>query len=258
MKKFGKSLFVLLFVPVLVLSCAMPAFADIAFDPFVRDPFYYTYRDGSYEAYRYYETAGESGSVELWSEPNGKVMRNTSNGELCYISKCQTEGDVKWGFLLDEELWVHMDDMELVYDHIEFMQDHSAEIEYLERSAWLQAYHVKCFLYPNGPEELAYVEEWNNHPVSFDLIYTDEAGLRWGYEAKRWVCIDDPMIEGAAEYVLASDVKKEVSLLSAYFPLILAAVLVLAVVIVTVVLIRKIPKRKEAHEPENEDTQSDV
>lgn len=252
MKKFWQSMFVLLLAPIVLLSCAVPASADMVFDPFVRDPFYYTYRDGPYEAYRFYETAGESGSLELWSEPNGKVMRKASNGELCYISKCQTEGDVKWGFLLDEELWVHMDDMSLVYDHIEFMQDHSAEIEYLERSAWLQAYHVKCFTYPNGPEELAYVEEWNNNSVSFDLIYTDEAGLRWGYEAKRWVCIDDPMIEGAAEYVLASDVKKETSPLSAYFPLILAAVLVAAVVIVTVVLIRKIPKRKGAA-PKGED-----
>ena len=251
MKKFWQSMFVLLFVPVLVLACAVPACADLVFDPGIQDPFYYTYRDRSYEENRYYTTAGADGSVEFWSEPNGEVLRNCPNGEHYLIRECKTEGDTQWGWVWFEDVWVRMEDMSLIYDHIEFMQDHSDEIEFLDHDTWLQADRVKYFTYPNGPEEGA-IETELYDSMALNILYTDEAGLRWGYRAGSWVCIDEPLIKGAPEYVHVSDVKKETSPLSAYFPLILAAVLVVAVVIVTVVLIRKLPKRKGAA-PKGED-----
>lgn len=254
MKKIVKVLFVFLLVPVVLVSCAIPACADLIWEP--NDEFYEVHREECCEVKRVYKVSGGSGSVELLDAPNGTVIQELHNGEHIWIYYSWSDGAVTWGYLeagSDQKGWVRMEDMLLMYDGREFMQDHKEEIESVSSFVKVEFQSVKLFRYPNGPEEDAIMFDDLDEEVSFSTIYTDDAGLQWGYvsrlhgEREKWICIDEPMIEGAAERKYVHTPQQEQAAASRrQTTLILAAVLVAVVVLISAVLIHKLPKRKRA------------
>ena len=271
MKKWMKALFVFLLVPVMLVSCTVPASADVIWVP--EDDFYEAHWEECYYVVnRTYNLAGQDGSVDFWSAPGGTVLKKLPNDEEFFASYCWPGETEDWvcvtirGETVEEEVtgWVRAADMTLLYDSLEFFKDHAEEIDQDSKFS-VQFDALKLFPYPNGPEKDASVHDDWEEELPFSATYTDEAGLQWGYISywhgyrEQWVCLDEPMIKGAAErkYVLTPE-QERAAAQSRQTTLILAAVLVAAVVIVTVVLIRKLPKRKEAQQPENEDTQGDV
>lgn len=267
MKQFGKSLLVLLLVPVLVLACAVPACADLFWEPDYE--FWREHHSQVETAEHIYEFAGENGSVAFYSRPGKTVLEEVPNGDGLYIKYTWFDGTELWGctranskkYGRDIDIWVRMIDMLRIYDAYQFRLDHEAEIERnVDLSFKFEA--VKCFPYPNGPEQDAVMIE-SPINLNFRWLYTDEAGLRWGgrsaHKSVDWYCIDEPLIEGTPErkYILSPEQEARAAAKDRQKTLILAAVLVAAVVIVTIVLIRKIPKRQKAPQPENEDTQGD-
>ena len=268
MKQFGKSLLVLLLVPTMVISCAIPASADMFWEP--DSEFWHEHHNEVEDAEHPYEFAGENGSVAFYSRPGKTVLEEVPNGDGLYIKYTWFDGTELWGCTNTEskkygrriDVWVRMIDMLRIYDDVQFRLDHAEEIE---RNADLSVEFeaVKRFPSPNGPEQDAVMIE-NPIDLNFRWLYTDEAGLRWGgrsaHKSVDWYCIDEPLIEGAPErkYILSQEQEARAASKERQKTLILASVLVAAVVIVTVVLIRKIPKRKEAQQQENEDTQGDV
>ena len=250
-----KHFFLSLLILTVTLTLAVPAFADLIYEPV--DYFYVTHRDQCYYVNRIYTFAGTDGSVKIWSEPNGKSLKEHPNGEEQYISYCWSDGKIEWGYIDDG--WVCMEDMNLVYDSIEFIKDHSAEIESVDPIE-VEFHSATLFSYPNGPEA-GFITDDENPPFSnlFQNIYTDEAGLRWGYVEyfygyrEKWICLDDPMKgeDPATEQsentsVIQEEVSPTALTSDISYPtlLILAAVLVAFVVTLTGVLVHKIPKRK--------------
>ena len=254
MKRLLKSLLVLLLVPVLLVSCAIPACADLFWEPDYE--FWREHHDEVEDAERAYEFAGKNGSVSFYSRPGETVLKEFPNGENIYVKYTWFDGTELWGCSMAKlgednkytDGWVRMEDMLLIYDSKQFFQEHESEIERnIDLSAEFEA--VKRFPYPNGPERDTQVLENPRDSYDFDVLYTDEAGLRWGGQYFQrwtdWYCIDEPLIEGAPErkYILSPEQEARAAAQSRQTTLLLAAVLVLAVVIVTVVLVRKIPKR---------------
>lgn len=251
MKKLVKVLLVLLLASVLAISCAMPAFADLVWIP--EDKFYLAHSRECSKVNRGYELAGEGGNVELWSAPDGTVIKELSNGEIRFVGYSWSDGTVEWGLIESEDGWVRLEDMLLLYSNDDFFKDHAEEIEEIDTAFPIEAKEIRLFPYPNSPEVNTRVLDWGvANDIPFNASYTDEAGLKWCYISlwynarNEWVCIDEPMIEGTTErqYVLTPDQEARAAAKGGQTTLILAAVLVVAVVIVTIVLIRKIPKRK--------------
>ena len=266
MKKLLKSLLVLLLVPAMLISCAVPACADVIWGP--EDDFYEAHWEECYYVFnRTYNLAGQDGSVDFWSAPDGIVLKKLPNDEEIFVSYCWPGETEEWvcvtirGETAEEEVtgWVRVADMTLLYDSLEFFKDHAEEIDQDSKLS-VQFDMLKLFPYPNGPEEDASVHDDWEEELPFSATYTDEAGLQWGYISywygyrEQWVCLDAPMIKGAAErkYVLTPQQEARAAAQSRQKTLLLAAVLVLAVVIVTVVLVRRLPKRKESA-PKGED-----
>ena len=259
MKRLLKSLLVLLLVPVVVISCVVPACADVIWAP--EDDFYQAHAEECYfiNNRRMYKLAGPDGSVEFWSAPDGTLLKKLPNEEELIVSYGWPGGTEPWACITirGEDPgthtvgWVRMADMIFLYDSEEFFKDHAEEID--QNSEFSVKFDtLKLFPYPNGPEEDASVyDDWEEE-LPFSATYTDEAGLQWGYITywygyrEQWVCIDKPMIKGAAErkYVFPTPQQEQAAASRNQTTLILAVVLVFAVVIVTIVLIRKIPKRK--------------
>lgn len=261
MKKFVKVLLVLLLVPAMVISCALPASADLFWEP--DSEFWHEHYNEVEEAEHAYEFAGENGSVAFYSRPGKAVLKEFPNGDWLFINYTWFDGTELWGCARADwegtdytDGWVRMIDMLRIYDGTQFIEDHDAEIERnVDLSVEFEA--VKRFPYPNGPEQDTRMLD----PYKIDFLYTDEAGLRWGGEYEHrswnWYCLDEPLIEGVPEreYVLSPEQEARAAAKERQKTLLLAAVLVAAVVIVTVALIHKLPKRKESA-PKGEDDPS--
>ena len=258
MKSFLKFVLVLFVTAAVLLTAAVPAFADVIWEP--NDAFYEAHRFECTYVNRGYTLAGANGEVEIRTEPNGAVRTTLKNGGLRNISHTWSDGVNEWGYtewgydgsdntqLNRDAGWVRMSDLKLIYDSEEFFKDHGDEIETVDPIE-LSFASVKLFAYPNAPESRAYVFDDMEEPFTFETVYIDEAGLRWGYVGyyygirQKWICIDEPLIEGTDEPEPEAETPGP-SGISYQIPLLLAAVLVAAVVILTCVLVRRIPRRK--------------
>jgi len=101
-------------------------------------------------------------------------------------------------------------------------------------------------------------EQYQPFSQMFTDIYTDDAGLRWGYvgyymgHRNGWACLDDPISEQLDTQIVPSEPspaqqnQQPVVVEEQGEPWLLAGGLVAAVVLVTAVLIRKLfPKQKK-------------
>lgn len=208
MKKYMCFLLALL----LTLTLAMPALADIAYEP--RDDFYQKHRkDCDYEN-RVYYTNGAEGYVTVHSSPTGGAKTAIANGISFYVS--YTYDDGRWGCIEydpDTRLaagsrnsdsgWVKLEEMVCDYDNRAFMADHADELVNAERSLLptpTEGEAVYAYKYPGSgivrtTLDMAVV---GGHEIPFSTVFTDPAGREWGYCGyhygirELWVCLDDP------------------------------------------------------------------
>lgn len=259
-----KVLISLLLAAAAMVSLAMPAAADVIWEP--EDSFYKKHRDECVYENRAYEFAGYDGSAAVWSAPGGMVLEEQPNGGRVRVQFRWTGHGVEWGYFygLDGSIdagWVPMDDLTLVYDSRQFLEDHASEI--LEGDPVpVEFDSAVLYIYPGGPVSDILKEDRAYMPFSevFSTLYTDGNGLRWGYvgyymgRRDGWVCLDDPLNEhldtnivavepSAAQLRGAPTVTPGVT---QKLPLVLAGVLVALVVAVTLLVIRKVRPRKRA------------
>ena len=259
-----KRSFIVLLALVLVLCSAAPAFADVIWEP--TDPFYMQHRDHCYFINRSYTFAGDGGEVEIWNEPEGRARNTRPNGEKTYISYGWTDGDIEWGYIEDDG-WVRMEDMTLVYDSQEFIKDHAGQFKTAD-SIEITFSDALLYDYPGGPTEGS-VTDYSDTPFSggIDFYYTDEAGVRWGHviyiygHRDKWIKLDAPMggqtVEGNAVIIGEQDVDIDPILpqpvvdesiedtdVSYAVLLLIAALSVAVVAAVTVALIFVLTKKK--------------
>lgn len=263
---------------VLLTALAMPAFADLMWEPY-DNSFYERHRDECSYENRSYLVNGQKGYVTLRSAPDSVIeVVNVPNGASLYIGfTWQENGGETWAvgdYAVQEEGqtwkwytgWVSMDDLALIYDDIAFEEDHGAEFQEYDGSGdeLTEAY---LYSYPNGSRQELLVEAKEYMPFSetFQQLYTDDNGLRWTYvgyymgRRNAWVCIDDPLnedlgvdtprtvgqVRGTEDLVPpAGEVLERIPAAKTWIVWLVPAVLVVIVVVVTAVLVRR--KNKKA------------
>lgn len=250
-----------------LFSLALPASADVIWEP--EDSFYRRHEDECTYVNRTYELAGYGGTVTVFTAPGGMSKLTLDNGLRVGIQFTWEGKGTAWGYLVrwDEdwhnrtEGWVPMDDVTLVYDSKEFFKDHAGEIVETDPVP-VEFHEAVIYSYPNGPAMYTLEEDTDYMSFNevFTQVYTDEAGLRWGYVGyymgarERWVCLDDPMNEGLDTGVVpvapsAAQLRGSATVTAGPSALLIAAVLVAGVAAVTVFLLLK--RGRNGHDSKN-------
>lgn len=252
-----RKLFTLFLAALAVCSMAVPASADMIWEP--EDSFYRSHSDECNYVNRTYELAGYGGKVTVFTAPGGTSKSTLDNGLRVGIQFTWEGKGTAWGYLIrwDEdwhnrtEGWVPMDDVTLVYDSEEFFKDHAGEIA--ETGPVPVDFHeAVLYGYPNGPAGSTLEEAPDYLPFDelFTQVYTDEAGLRWGYvgyymgHVESWVCLDKPMNKGLNTKIVptapsAAQLRGSATVTAGPPAFLIAGALVAAVAVVTVFLLMK-------------------
>lgn len=199
----------LLLALLLSLSLALPAFADVLWEPdnrFYRDH----YGDCQYHN-RSYTTNSSKGYVDIRSAPDGVVTAQAENGQRVNVYFTYQD----WGYISNTgiEGWAPLSDLSLIYDYRSFEAEHGDEILPVDKSvtdplfdAYLETGKTTLVIwsYPNaerfshyytGDQGLELLEGLKEYGV---FTYTDEEGHLWGYcsylygHRNFWILLDDP------------------------------------------------------------------
>ena len=195
-----KKLLTLFFCAVLVLGTAVPALADVIWEPM--DGFYMAhadeceYLDGSYEARE---------DAPLRESPDKSAGTNAvPAGETVHISY----GWQGWGYVESTwgDGWVELTRFRRLYGPGDFLARHGEEIVPGEGTISRAENESICFwTYPGSGviadrmDSAAY--DWADSDPAYTALWTDGEGRRWGrvgyYYGIRdgWVCLDDPGAE---------------------------------------------------------------
>ena len=201
-----KRAFSVLLALCLCFLLAMSAFADVIYEP--EDSFYEKHREECYYENRVYIAAGENGYAAVKKDPTSKKTETElPNGTEVYISYVWDQ-DGGWG-LKDSHGWISMSELTVKYDSISFEQEYGSEFIYLEEWEFIDLTgrdYLNLWRYPGDAEPFATLGwqgegAWFSEPpedLSFNTIYEDPEGRRWGYVnyfyglKDFWVCLTDP------------------------------------------------------------------
>ncbi|MCL2151944.1 MAG: hypothetical protein FWH57_03125 [Oscillospiraceae bacterium] len=190
----------LLFTPVLRAN------ADVIIEP--DNPFYRRYSDQCVDLGRYFCISDEYDLVSVQKAPNLNAKIGViESGEIVYIKySCLFKGEY-WGLVsLDTgdkyiDGWVKTDQLLVMYDYIEFEEDHPGEFyqyngEYDELKKEGAAV---VWPWPGADAPLWTIENLNAESFHVMYAYTDEQGREWGFvtylygQRNIWVCLSDPL-----------------------------------------------------------------
>ncbi len=210
-----KKLLTMLLALTTLLALAVPAWADVIWEP--NNRFYETHRDQCESVPgRAYYANGKDGFVTLWDAPNGStVAMQLENGETVHVQWMY--GD--WGYAErdGDGGWVPMADLYVIYDYISFAEDHADDIrpyagEFADYDGDAEA--ICFFSYPGAPEiQYTYtLADWGEVLLNLtggagresyiQSVYVDGNGLTWGFvgymygRLNAWFCLDNPAAEG--------------------------------------------------------------
>lgn len=208
-----RKLTTMLLAVAMLFTLAVPAFADVMWEPY-GNAFYENHRDEMDYMDRGYLANGQKGYVTILSAPDSLVeVLNLPNGTwfnvgMIWEDKDGTQWAVgyhnrqkgeEWEFF---QGWIPMSELALIYDDEAFAEDHSAEFAEYDGSG-NHLTEACLYSYPGGLYSRVITEDEGYMPFdeAFTHLYTDENGLRWtyiGYYMGRtncWICIDDPLNE---------------------------------------------------------------
>lgn len=193
----------LLMALVLLCALALPARADIIWEPFY-DSFYEENHDRFNHAGYYVYTNGPDGGTQQFDIPGGEQIGTLANGFALYVQHIYTDPLGKqWGLFDDvseEHYYIPMDQLLDRYDD-EFFDDHpeitgKAVPDGLSVKVPMEA-PILLWTYPCGvPTEAT--NRWDTDlTLGTTSYYQDEEGLYWGYigywmgHVDAWVCLSD-------------------------------------------------------------------
>ena len=198
-----KRLFGGLFAALLAMSLAVPAAADVLWEP--EDAFYQSHAEACELLQRNFYTNGPEGYVNFYHSPeSSSVTGQMENGTKLYVYWRYED----WGYV-EEEGWVALSDLQLIYDYLSFQEEYGDQFlpyDVDTYAALLENWEgdtLALWPYP-GAEQAAYV--WQDaadamealKEYGFSSIFVDEEGYTWGFCAylygnrNFWVCLDDP------------------------------------------------------------------
>ncbi len=209
-----KRIAVLLLVLVFGLVLALPALADVIFEP--EDDYFKKHREECSYVNRNYYSDGEGGSVTFYRAPDSKKEAATvPNGELFHVDFVWNgDGSGAWALAYNHNAkgegkvgWAPMTQLRVQYDAESFREEFGGEIRETEEALKLgdcpklRRWPYPCAAAPTG------TFEWNSNwsapeePLVFNNVYEDPSGLRWGYVGYLygardfWVCLSAPDAE---------------------------------------------------------------
>ena len=184
----------LLFVLVIVLSGINPrqVRADLILEP--ENQFYQTHSDQCEYVDRQYYTQSK---IDSWTAPNGRKSGSIPGNTRLQISHIYTDSQgIEWGVYLEDEKWVLMADVYLVYDSRQFIDDHMEEIFSGEEETLPAGEKAVLWSYPCSGENQGILEP--EEELTFSEFYKDRQERIWGnlgyYRGirDRWICLSDP------------------------------------------------------------------
>jgi len=208
-----RKLFALTLTLLTVLALAVPAQADIVWEP-IGNSFYDAHRDGCKFVDRTYLTNGPQGYVTLRKAPGAaEEVYSVPNGESVYVGWSFPMNGAEWGAFEYglpkgdgwewKSGWAPMTELALIYDSTAFAEDHEAEFREYDGSG--DALTKVClYSYPGGvlQDTLEESREYMPFSEAFQHLYTDENGHCWSYvgyymgHRDAWACLDDSLNEG--------------------------------------------------------------
>jgi|GEM_PF-2714802 len=195
--------FALMLAALVLTALALPAFADVIIEP--RSSFYDKHSNECRHTERRKYTP-KDGSVEIFEEPGGKV-KYTLGSELFGSQWQYTDGKGNvWCYLEDyseesRDGWFKMADVDRLYDHIDFAEEHSKE--FYEDSSEYDLTNAALYEYPNGYIKYKdwgsyYTQNFEEGGVPYTSCWRDENGRAWGAVGyyfghwDGWICLDEP------------------------------------------------------------------
>lgn len=198
----AKRIFALIITVLMLAAFAVPAFADVIIEP-ENNGFYQKHSDDcDHDDAKAYTARAEAG-VNMYDEPNGKVVYVKDAGEIFYSQWYYiAEDGVEWrchmfynGSSFDS-YWFNINDVLRLYDYNDFEAEHKKE--------FYDASEIECdiskavfYEYPCGPVKYSAAELHEFEPC-FQQYFKDEASREWGYIGYSygirnvWVCLSDP------------------------------------------------------------------
>lgn len=193
--------------------------ADLIWTP--EDSFYEkNYEDCEYVGRRYYAN-GEDGYVTIMESPvKARVLDRIPNGSIFYVSMSYDKGRTEtWGlveYLLDENGipvedygweenvavgWINMEELQVVYDGISFIEEHASEIEKAEITTptvkMPENGVIYLWEYPGSEQSYGEIRDLTEN-MMIDQTYKDQNGDLWAhsnyYFGHRdfWLNLDNP------------------------------------------------------------------
>lgn len=189
--------------------------ADIIMEPSYNNKFYEVYYDECElePTVRKYTVTTE---CDVFMSPlSSQKVRTAHEGSTLHMNAFYTDKDgVRWGYDYAysygdkaEEMsgWVKMENVQVVYDHISFMEEHGGEVT--DYNGQLDSYvpreYVYIWSYPGSEQLIRMCSAANWFPEDYFLTvqdtavytYVDAEGHEWvylGYGYEGWVYLDAP------------------------------------------------------------------
>jgi len=188
------------------------AIADVIWEP--EDNFYRAHMEDCTYVNRDYYANGESGYLELFTQPGGKSLGFSENGKLFHVQFSYTLGNEVWGVVEYgsegnrlvprsdgdyESAWINLKDTKLKYDAVSFEEDHQAELTSYtgDYSELKDIQNIVIWTFPNSGEISGSFDQIDENFI-IDSQYKDINGTLWGhvsyyYASKNfWICISKP------------------------------------------------------------------
>ncbi len=197
-KKFGIFKIVAIILCVVLPCCAFPSTANADVLPMISGDFFWNNSlDCEYDG-RSYFVDSVAGKITTYISPLETIPNGSyQNGEEITIEYTYQSEGMMWGG--NNDGWVLMDNLGVIYDNKQFFIDNASEISTYEGDIFSIPIAM-LYTYPNSGECYQLVEDANYLLITEAIgsFYTDEAGNEWGnivyyYGRKNaWVCISDP------------------------------------------------------------------
>lgn len=235
-----RKLFTAFLLSLTVLCSGTVVYADIILDPSGNKFFDSHHSECSVEGdYRKYKVTKET---DLYNKPLGREkIRKLSEGDVLSTNTYYTdENGAVWGYNYDfspikKQGWFRLDDTQLIYDNISFVEEHKDEFreysgelgEFAEKFSFDKIIYM--WAYPNAaeltgavapdewlPEENGTKQEQLERDVGY--VYTDPAGDEWVYayvsvfgSPRGWIYVPDPTLDLRKEGIISEGTETTVS-----------------------------------------------
>lgn len=199
------------------------ALADVLVEP--NNNFYYRNSGDCVRVQRYFVVSTKYGQASVRTAPGAVTeIKTIPDGQTVFIDSIYDHKGVLWGVILnvnnDENGWVSMNQLLVIYDAISFVDEHRDEIVPFDTAMELplDVDEIYFYTWPGSGEvtdslkRVNYINQDLNgiYVNQFDMAYIDDQQRVWAYSEfiygyrKVWICLSDPDNDSIDAFCAAS------------------------------------------------------